>query len=123
MIHATLQIKTSSHRALRKKTLAVIKDSSGKPILFCSLTPRSKKKKRRGEEPHFQKKWNEITRHREWNKVGHASATNAIISGREWSEKKKKPFFFSETVGGRPENEAKKRLFFFNAGRGASYPR
>nr|YP_008816126.1 ribosomal protein S11 [Microspora stagnorum]AGZ90337.1 ribosomal protein S11 [Microspora stagnorum] len=44
MIHATLQIKTSSHRALRKKTLAVIKDSSGNPILFCSLTPRSKKR-------------------------------------------------------------------------------
>lgn len=44
MIHATLQIKTSSHRALRSKTLALIKDSSGKPILFCSLTPRSKKR-------------------------------------------------------------------------------
>lgn len=44
MIQATLQIKTSSHRALRKKTLALIKDSSGKPILLCSLTPRSKKR-------------------------------------------------------------------------------
>src|SRR3569623_1752505 len=49
MIHATLQIKTSSHRALRKKTLAIIKDSSGKPILLCSLTPRKKKEANRGE--------------------------------------------------------------------------
>jgi len=49
MIHATLQIKTSSHRALRKKTLAQIKDSSGKPILLCSLTPRKKKEANRGE--------------------------------------------------------------------------
>ena len=55
MIHATLQIKTSSHRALRKKTLAVIKDSSGKPILFCSLTPRSKKKNEGAKSRTFKK--------------------------------------------------------------------
>ena len=55
MTHATLQIKTSSHRALRKKTLAVIKDSSGKPILFCSLTPRSKKRNKGAKSHTFKK--------------------------------------------------------------------
>src|SRR3569833_1959994 len=55
MIHATLQIKTSSHRALRKKTLAVIKDSSGNPILFCSLTPRSKKRNKGAKSHTFKK--------------------------------------------------------------------
>lgn len=91
MIHATLQIKTSSHRALRKKTLAVIKDSSGKPILSCSLTPRSKKR----NESHTFKK------------IGMKSL--AIGSGTKWGTpvppmqflpvesgvKRKKSLFFS----------------------------
>src|SRR3569623_1552002 len=38
-----------------KKTLSVIKDSSGKPILFCSLTPLSKKRNEGAKSHTFKK--------------------------------------------------------------------
>ena len=47
-MHAILHIRTSFHGALGKKTLAVFKDPSGRPILLCSLTPRSKQMNKRG---------------------------------------------------------------------------
>ena len=46
-MHAILHIRTSFHRTLGKKTLAVVKNLSGRPILLCSLAPRSKKMTKR----------------------------------------------------------------------------
>ena len=114
MIQATLQIKTSSHRALRKKTLALIKDSSGKPILLCSLTPRSKKR-------------NEGAKSRTFKESGTKWGTNEIM-GRKPPASLKKEIFLNESgarqchqcnhlprgwkrVGRKPPASLKKALF------------